>query len=101
MENNNKEEKFPRFDNKGSIQYLEQFDKKSDKAKSIINMGFIFITLILILGGFFNFLSISEIIIGLLLLVLIFIIYSYLFSIIQLENFFTRAKIGALEDEIK
>lgn len=101
MENKNKEEKFPRFENKGSIKYLEQFDKESDKTKSIINTSFVFVTLILVFSGFFDFISISEVIIGLLLFTLVFIIYSYLFKIIMLENFYTRAKIEALKDEIK
>lgn len=100
MENNNEEETFPRFENKGSIQYLEQFNKKTDKAKSVINTSFVVVILIIIFGYIFNFLSDSEIVIGLLIVSLIFIIFNYLFGLIMLENFYTRAKIEALKDQI-
>jgi len=100
MEKEDKEEKLPRFENKGSVGYLKDFDKETDKGRKTCNFSFACVTLIIIFSKIFDFISTGTTVIGLLIVVLIWIVYGYLFKILMLENFYTRAKIGALEDEI-
>ena len=101
MEKENKEEKLPRFENIGSVKYLKQFDEETDKGKNICNFSFIGIILIIIFARILGFLSTDAVIVGLLIVILVWIVYGRLFKILMLDNFYTRAKIGALEDEIK
>jgi hypothetical protein len=99
MENNNKI--LSRFENEGSVKYYKEFNRKFEKARS---------TFIMLIGVFAGAIIISVIlnyislILGILLLIIcssIIIGFSKILNIIWLNNTYTLAKNGALEDEIK
>lgn len=99
MDNN--EEKLPRFENKGSIKYYKDFNDRFNKSKKIFIILFCFTASVIISSSIFGNISIITTIVRLLTISLVAVTYDQLLKISWLNNTYTVAKIGALEDDIK
>ena len=101
MENNNKEEKLPRFENKGSISYKKDFDNRLGKSKKIFTTLLFFTIGVIISTSIFSDISIMTTIIRLLIISLIAVTYDQLLKLSWLNNVYILTKTKALEDEIR
>lgn len=99
MENNNKV--LSRFENEGSVRYYEEFNKQFQKSKTVFQIFIgIFIGAI-ITSVILDYISLILAILLIIICCSIIIGYDKILKIIWLNNAYTVAKIGTLEDEIK